>query len=88
LRKHFNIGFFKEEIDKVLKDQMEILLTKASQGFKIEEDTHQFLDRYRTQWSYLHVMDGTFFMLERGKKYKLAALSLCCLLQHRSFDCN
>jgi hypothetical protein len=34
------------------------------------------------------VMDATFFMLERGKKYKLAALSLCCLLQDRSFECT
>ncbi len=52
----------------------------ARDGYKLAEDQHKFEDRYTTTWSYLHVMDATFFILERGKKYKLAALSLCCLL--------
>jgi hypothetical protein len=33
-------------------------------------------------------MDAILFMLERGKKYKLASLALSCLLQHRSFECS
>ena len=63
-------------------------MESAKDGFKLNDDTHRFEDRYTTTWSYLHVMDATFFMLERGKKYKLAALAICCLLQDRSFECN
>jgi hypothetical protein len=80
LRQHFSIGFFKEDLDKVLSDELEKMMKAARDGFKLEQDTHQFEDRYTTTWSYLHVMDAIFFMLERGKKYKLAALCLCCLL--------
>jgi hypothetical protein len=63
-------------------------MDEAGHGFKESEDNHKFVDRYKTTWSYLHVIDTIFFMLERGKKYKLAALSLCCLLQDRAFECH
>ncbi len=63
-------------------------MEKASNGFRIADDKHKFEERYTTTWSYLHVMDAIFFMLERGKKYKLAALALCCLLYDRTFECN
>lgn len=34
------------------------------------------------------MIDAIFFMLERAKKYKLAALVLCSLLQNRTFECH
>ncbi len=63
-------------------------MENSKNGFKTSEDTHSFVDRYKTTWSYLHVMDAIFFMLERGKKYKTTALILCCLLKSRSFECH
>lgn len=36
LRQHFSIGFFKEDLDKVLSDELEKMMTTASDGFKLE----------------------------------------------------
>ena len=33
-------------------------------------------------------MDAILFMLERGKKYKMASLALSCLLKNKTFECS
>lgn len=69
LRQYFNIGFLKEELDGVLQESVQTLMKQAKDGLKIADDHHRFVDRYKTDWSYLHVMDTILMMLEKGKKY-------------------
>ena len=83
--RHFNIGYLKEELDFLVFEQLKKLLEECEKKGKVgvEEDNHEFVDKFREEWSYLHVMDSLFFMLEKGKKYKLAVLVLITLLHNK-----
>ena len=48
-------------------------------------DQHNFMDQFGEEWSYLWLLHRSFFMIERGKKYKLAVVVICCLLNNRQF---
>jgi hypothetical protein len=48
-------------------------------------DSHNFIDQFREEYSYLWLLHRSFFMIERGKKFKLAVIALCCLLRNRVY---
>ena len=81
--KYFGLAFLKEDLDFYLSTKLKDLFDEFEDGLTVEDDHHAFIDRFRKDWSFISLIDRLFFMLERGKKYKLCALSLVVLLKNK-----
>ena len=61
------------------------MFEKSEGGLGLELDQHNFVDQFREETSFLWLLNRTFFMLEKGKKFFMAVVTLCCLLNNRVY---
>ena len=73
------------ELDFYMRDQLRNLFSEHENGLTLDQDKHTFFDQFREDWSYYWLLHRSFFMIERGKKYKLAVITLICLLNNRVY---
>lgn len=79
---HFDVAYLKDDTMFYLDERLQQFYD--SQDFvKNPDDTLQktkFIFRFSLDFAFLNLLDKSFFMLERGKKYAVACLALILLL--------
>ena len=73
------------ELDYYMQDQLKLTFEESESGLTLDMDKRCFIDQFREEHSYLWLLHRSFFMIERGKKFKLAVIALCCLLRNRIY---
>ena len=73
------------DLEIYMRRKLTELFDNHANGLTLSEDKHKFIDQFREDWSYLWLLHRTFFMIEKGKKYKLAIITLICLLNNRLY---